>query len=411
MPTEPTPIAALPAHPSITEADFAEKADAFVAALAEDFVPKANALATNTYNNAVEAAGSATTATTAAGNAAADVAAAVEADADRAEEAAEALEGMADAVGTFYDLTGKKYENAAEIWVDANNLIFRIVWNDGTELAIPGINPTISATLTETVLLPTPTLSASNDFNGGSLGFTCTGAAHMWQKGNGSFAEYRGCFLVCNGGSYLEAGDARPRNAALLILSPDLRTIIKEILFFPVSGETSNQGVAWDSSDDTAWVADKFNSIIRHVTMAGGFLSDPIALDYDPNGIAYHPGEDAIYTHNETTGEVKLISCADGSTVIQTFSMPTNIDQLHYRSDKNWLIGTRGVNGAECTIYIVNGTTGAVVAELTLEGSQSIEGCTFDNFGRLIAFNDGARHTAARPRLAVANIYTFNAGA
>lgn len=55
MPTSPTPITALPTPPSRSDsANFATRGDAFLGAL-PTFRTEANALATNAYNNAVEA--------------------------------------------------------------------------------------------------------------------------------------------------------------------------------------------------------------------------------------------------------------------------------------------------------------------------------------------------------------------
>lgn len=60
MPTAPTPITALPAAPSTSDpSTFSAKADALLGALVTPFVGEANAVATNAYNNAVEAAAAA----------------------------------------------------------------------------------------------------------------------------------------------------------------------------------------------------------------------------------------------------------------------------------------------------------------------------------------------------------------
>ena len=69
----PTPIAALPAAPTISNpASFDSLADSLIASL-PTFRTETNALATNVYDNAVDAATSATSATTQVGLAAAQV--------------------------------------------------------------------------------------------------------------------------------------------------------------------------------------------------------------------------------------------------------------------------------------------------------------------------------------------------
>lgn len=75
----PTPIDALPTPPSTSDpTNFDSRADAFLGAL-PDFTTEANALATNVFNNATDAATNATTATTKAGEAAASAASALNA--------------------------------------------------------------------------------------------------------------------------------------------------------------------------------------------------------------------------------------------------------------------------------------------------------------------------------------------
>lgn len=59
MPVSPTPISSLPTPPSRSDpANFATRGDAFMGAL-PTFQSQANSLATNVYNNAVEAEGDA----------------------------------------------------------------------------------------------------------------------------------------------------------------------------------------------------------------------------------------------------------------------------------------------------------------------------------------------------------------
>lgn len=71
--TSPTPITALPTPPSTASpANFDAAGDAFLGAL-PTFRSEANALATNVYGNATDAAASAASASTYAGNAAAQV--------------------------------------------------------------------------------------------------------------------------------------------------------------------------------------------------------------------------------------------------------------------------------------------------------------------------------------------------
>lgn len=179
MPTAPTPIDAAPAVPNSTtpETTFDTQYEAFNAWEKDKLQPQANALATNVYDNAVEAAGAAVTAGTAASTATtqADLAmgyrntasaAATTATTKAAEASASAIsasklnlgsksspptvdnQGDALTVGaTYYDTTLEKWRVwSGSAWVDPVSVTAGVSsWNGRTGAIADGVVMTIAA--------------------------------------------------------------------------------------------------------------------------------------------------------------------------------------------------------------------------------------------------------------------------
>ena len=133
MPTSPTPITSLPTAPSRADpANFATRADAFLGALGT-FGTQTNALGSTTYNNAVEAATSATTAGTSASNAATSASNAA-ASATAAAGSATAAANSATSAAASYDAFDDRYlgSKAADPSVDNDGnalLTGALYWN------------------------------------------------------------------------------------------------------------------------------------------------------------------------------------------------------------------------------------------------------------------------------------------
>ena len=236
-------------------------------------------------------------------------------------------------------------------------------------------------------------------------GFTCTGAQQI-----GSTGKWAGCWVVGNHGQTYEGSSVYA--PSIVLLSPDRTKKLNEWDMSDISGIQSIQGVVWDSSDDTIWFVDKTNRIVRHIDFTGTLLSDSIAapVDYTRiNGIAYNPTLDALYVQNEGVKQIKLISCADGVTVLGTWtSLSAAADQFYYYAEKNWLLYSYGDNGVDGQLHVMDLTHDKILSIITLKGSQSIEGVCIANNGNLVAFNDGGYHTVAKPPLNISCEYQIN---
>lgn len=287
------------------------------------------------------------------------------------------------------DLPGQ-FADALEIDIDDFGRVGRVLWSDGS-VTYPSSG---GVELLEMISLPDGALAQNP--NGG---FTCTGLDKI------TTGQWKGCWIVGNHGL---AAPGTGNTPSIVILSPDMRRIVKEIPCLPLFPTiVSIQGVAWDTSDDTIWFVDKANQTLRHISVAGADLGDHIVVSHAINGLAYRPDVDGLYAPEEGTANLNLYSCADGSLLATVTGISPTTDQCHYNAalDQFWI--TRGTNGTDGEYIAYDPDTGKMLLRRTLPGSQSIEGLHFD--GRILTvLNDGAYHTEANPPLALACKYRIN---
>ncbi|WP_164152328.1 YncE family protein [Stenotrophomonas maltophilia] len=292
-------------------------------------------------------------------------------------------------------------ENALLVEIDSVGRVGRILWADGSQW------PSGTPEPTQFVLVDQTSLPNGAQGENASGGWTCTGLDVI------STGKWLGCRLVGNDGRAYEGssgGQTAPFLCSIVCTSPDMRRILWELpcntAAFP--GIQSIQGVAWDTSDDTIWFADKTNKIIRHITLAGVKLLDEIVVSHTLNGIAYRPDLDAIYTPDEGTSTIRLVSCADGSVLRTQTGIHPQADQLHYEQGRNRLWATVGANGVDGQALVYDADTMALLETHTLKGSQSIEGIWYDPDAKaLLTVNDGGFHLSANPPLALACKYNY----
>lgn len=130
MPTSPTPITALPTPPSRSDsANFATRGDAFLGAL-PTFRSETNAVATNAFNNAVEAEADAVAA------AASQTAAAAS-----ASLASEMAAAAASAATASVWVSGTTYATGAVVWSPLNGRGYRRI-SGGAGTTDPSLDPT-----------------------------------------------------------------------------------------------------------------------------------------------------------------------------------------------------------------------------------------------------------------------------
>lgn len=190
--------------------------------------------------------------------------------------------------------------SALLVEIDSVGRVGRILWADGTQWPSGAPEPT------QFVLVDQTSLPNGAQGQNPSGGWTCTGLDVI------STGKWLGCKLIGNDGRAYEGtsgGVTAPFLCSVVCTSPDTSRILWEIpcntADFP--GIQSIQGVAWDTSDDTIWFADKTNKIIRHISQAGVKLLDEIVVSHTLNGIAYRPDLDAIYTPDEGTDRKSVV--------------------------------------------------------------------------------------------------------
>lgn len=299
------------------------------------------------------------------------------------------------------ELSGQ-FEGAFYVEMDEIGVVRFAILADGSQYPPVDVPAQRSFVLAEQIILPDG--AQGQNPNGG---WTSTGLDIP------STGKWRGCAIIGNDGRVYEGtqgGITAPFQCSLVCTSPDFRRILWEIpcntAAFP--GIESIQGVAWDTSDNTIWFADKTNKTIRHVTVGGTKLLDEIVVTHALNGIAYRSDLDAIYTADEGTNTLRLVSCADGAVLRTQVGIHPQADQLHYEMGRNRLWITVGSNGEDGRALVYDADTLQLLETHILAGSQAIEGLHYNPASRvLITVNDGAFHLAANPALAVACKYTY----
>lgn len=158
MPVTPTPITALPTPPSRADsANFAARGDSFLGAL-PTFRTETNAVATNVYNNAVEADADATSA-----------AASAQSAANSAAAASASAQAATIASGVSAWVSGQTYATGASVYSPINYLTYR------RSAASPGSSTTDpSADATRWVGISGTVQSVA--LSGGTTGLTASGS-------------------------------------------------------------------------------------------------------------------------------------------------------------------------------------------------------------------------------------------
>jgi hypothetical protein len=227
-------------------------------------------------------------------------------------------------------------------------------------------------------------------------GASASTAGKGW-TGTGLARAPDGTFYVGNHGK-AQSGD--PTFAASVVhVSADFSTILDEILLVPLypSIETV-QGVAYDTSDNTLWIADTAGTKIRHLTLAGAaIVADEITPSFPPNGLAYDPTNDGLWIWEEQTSGngLERRACADGSVQFAEVSVTLgNNDQLFYDDTNKVLFFSHGASGATGAVTFASTASAALITmgsiQLTAE-ADAIEGIVIVG-NRLYVANDAWFH-------------------
>jgi len=235
---------------------------------------------------------------------------------------------------------------------------------------------------------------------GTGKGFTCTGMCRI--PGTNEL-------WMANHGDQSAAKDGTgPFDPSLIRVSyaNGVLTKLQEIRISPlIPGIGSIQDVTFDTSDNTLWFASASAVTgVYHITQAGTLLGDTITASWAPNGLAYVPGEDAIWIgQNATSGDgLEKRSCSTGAVIVA--SVVTGLasqDMLHYDSATGGLLMSYMGNGSPGQIrcYGTTGTSGARVSTgdiVTDTHADCVEGILWEGT-TLLVLSDGFYHSGADP--------------
>ncbi|WP_290688582.1 hypothetical protein [Haematobacter sp. UBA3484] len=228
-------------------------------------------------------------------------------------------------------------------------------------------------------------------------GFTCTGLSLI------TTGDLSGYWLAADDGRLVE-GDSSIYVPAVHILTPDLSTILRTI---SVGNSThSAQGVAFDGSDGTFWVALSASGYIRHYTLEGVEITEDAInvrsvsglTAWNPNALAYIPSLDQLWCASSAGKVVRRFYCSaveaaaagsrhvanSGITIAATGTNTDNSpDQFHW--DGSTLFYSMGANASNGAVYRVPnalaqapGATNTAILTWTLPGATAIEGIHYD---------------------------------
>jgi len=183
------------------------------------------------------------------------------------------------------------------------------------------------------------------------------------------------------------------------------------------SGIGSVQGIVYDKSDDTLWIADNLASKVRHVALDGSALSGDISPGYVPNGIARDHANDIMWVWQEAGAgsTIGKFNCATGALIGSTASMPrTQADHLFFDDSSRTLFASYGANGSPCSIDLFNVDGTALyflIGTLTLTECDANEGFVVVptlTGQKIIICNDADYHRSSGTNPTLNRVLEFN---
>lgn len=275
------------------------------------------------------------------------------------------------------------------------------------------LNAEFETAQTESAIFESYTLLPDVTGGASSGGFTCTGLDRI------ADGIYAGCWLVGNTGR-ATSDDANPNNPMVVVVTPDFQRVVT---YFTLGYTANVQGVAFDPTDNTFWVATHQDGKLRHYELYGntGNVATEITGDvYDwdaaghagyPNGLAYDASNDALWVGSGSTTTARLISCdpLDSPRQLDTLALASDsADQFFLSGDDLYYSqGANGTNGNVLKTNVVSGANNTVYSGL--DYSQAVEGLFIDiGLKRLIVLNNGGYHApdGSEPGLNTANFYS-----
>lgn len=166
--------------------------------------------------------------------------------------------------------------------------------------------------------------------------------------------------------------DTTFEQSVLFIAENPVRKLIEIDLQDVVDGTV--QGIVADPVDGLPWFI-AGNRFLTKVDLNGNILSSI----HVPNGsaLSYNPTTDEFILG----GRDGVITLLDRSTLVQSSAFSIDgysIDHVHYDVSRNILLLSEGGSGSLGRVHIVDYSTGAELAMLTLADVESIEGIAID---------------------------------
>ena len=238
------------------------------------------------------------------------------------------------------------------------------------------------------------------DAQGGDAGegFTCTGIVLDPQDDT---------FWISNDGRGNAPTDTH--ECSLVNVSKNGATKLAELDMQTVIGQTSLQGIAYDTSNNSLWVSAN-NARAHNINKTTGaqlsefnYASDggASALSYDSNN------NNLLITGLD--GTIRRYS-KTGSLIESIVSGVSNVDQSFYDASNNILWLTSGSNNSEGAIYPFNLNTETLGQEYYMTGVDAIEGVYIDiPSNQIYMTSDGYFHDTASAKNRLLR-YDFNYG-
>ncbi len=195
-------------------------------------------------------------------------------------------------------------------------------------------------------------------------GFTCTGLAYdpidnNWWVGN-------------DGRNVVADVTYQP---SLVNLSLNGASKVAELdMLVPYASMQTLQGVAYDTTDNTLWIASTDEGKVHHVSQAGADLAGDLTIT-SVNGLAYDSLRDQLW-YVKSTGPVYRIA-KNSATQLAQITLPfdwAEVDNLFYDAARDWLWVSYGTAGANGWVAAFNITTGLMEYHAELLSVLAIEG-------------------------------------
>lgn len=151
------------------------------------------------------------------------------------------------------------------------------------------------------------------------------------------------------------------------------------------------QGVAINPLDNTVWFVAQNLGQVLHCTRAGAVLSGGYT-DAGINGLAIDTLRNKLIISKDAAGTIYRANF-DASSPESVITGFTNVDQVSYCAEKDWILASSGANGVAGVCIALDAATFKIRRIWQLNSSLSVEGLYLDPITeKLHVLNDGYFH-------------------